>query len=70
MNIFQVFIVIIILYEKGKENLTMEKEFVGICGVCEKNVYCHNGFLEGVVQEDRTLVCFSCQRKINETDTL
>lgn len=48
----------------------MEKEFVGICGVCEKNIYCHNGFLEGIVQEDHTLICFSCQSKINETDTL
>lgn len=70
MNIFQVFIVIIILYEKGKENLTMEKEFVGICGVCEKNVYCHNGFLEGVVQEDHTLVCFSCHNEDKEDKSL
>ncbi|MEK1828449.1 hypothetical protein AAAC51_03620 [Priestia megaterium] len=27
------------------------KEYVGICTVCQKNVYCLEGFLNGVVVE-------------------
>ncbi|MEK4299543.1 hypothetical protein MKY30_09140 [Oceanobacillus sp. FSL W8-0428] len=48
----------------------MEKEFVGTCTLCGKSVYCHNGFLEGVVQENHTLVCFACQNKTEEDKSL
>ncbi|MFS0749364.1 hypothetical protein [Oceanobacillus sp. 1P07AA] len=38
----------------------MNKEVVGKCKVCGDNVYCSGGFLEGVVQENKTLLCLSC----------
>ncbi|CDO03564.1 zinc finger protein 282 [Oceanobacillus picturae] len=40
----------------------MEKERVGACVECEKVVYCHSGFLEGV-QEGKDLFCFACYEK-------
>lgn len=36
------------------------RERVGDCKQCGKEVYCNEGFLNGVVLEDRTLVCFDC----------
>lgn len=36
------------------------RERVGDCKQCGKPVYCNEGFLNGVVLEDRTLVCFDC----------
>ncbi|GIO23613.1 hypothetical protein [Oceanobacillus sp. J11TS1] len=48
----------------------MEKEFVGTCASCRKQIYCNNGFLEGIIQENHTLICFSCQDKTKEADPL
>ncbi|MCR2804103.1 hypothetical protein [Paenibacillus soyae] len=36
------------------------QEKVGNCAECGGDVYCRGGFLQGVVQEDGTLICFSC----------
>lgn len=38
------------------------KEYVGICTVCQKDVYCLEGFLNGVVVEGK-LVCFACEEE-------
>lgn len=45
----------------------MEKELVGTCALCGVPIHCHNGFLEGIVEEKHTLVCFSCYED-NEAD--
>ncbi|MCZ8495440.1 MULTISPECIES: hypothetical protein [Priestia] len=42
------------------------KEYVGICTVCQKNVYCLEGFLNGVVVEGK-LVCFACEKEKRDT---
>lgn len=39
------------------------KELVGHCIHCSKSVYCRDGFLEGVVNQDGRPVCFSCHEK-------
>ncbi|WP_179133918.1 hypothetical protein [Halobacillus massiliensis] len=39
------------------------KELVGRCAACDKKVYCEDGFLNGVVSEDRKLRCFACEEK-------
>ena len=36
------------------------KEYVGVCAECEKAIYCEDGFLNGVVREDKQLICFEC----------
>lgn len=36
------------------------KELVGTCHVCEKEVYCLDGFLNGVVNDEGVLICFEC----------
>ncbi|WP_164908552.1 hypothetical protein [Halobacillus litoralis] len=40
------------------------KEWVGVCANCADDIYCKNGFLEGVINEDRTLICFSCDEHL------
>lgn len=44
------------------------EEFIGYCVECGKEVYCKGGFLEGVIQENKSLLCMSCSKKINEKD--
>lgn len=36
------------------------QELVGHCIVCNKEILCHDGFLNGVVLEDKSLICFTC----------
>ncbi len=43
------------------------KEHVGKCSLCEKEIYCLDGFLDGVVSEDRALYCFECAAKQEES---
>lgn len=35
------------------------KEWVGYCEVCGKDIYCLDGFLNGV-KEEAALLCFDC----------
>ncbi|WP_269430744.1 hypothetical protein [Domibacillus enclensis] len=35
------------------------KELVGTCAVCGKDIYCMDGFLNGV-KENGELLCFPC----------
>ena len=37
------------------------KELIGPCTMCGKEIYCLDGFLNGVIQEDGTVVCFDCE---------
>jgi hypothetical protein len=36
------------------------QELVGTCSVCHKNVYCLDGFLNGVISEAKELFCNEC----------
>ncbi|WP_181833229.1 hypothetical protein [Bacillus taeanensis] len=36
------------------------KELVGCCVSCGKEIYCQNGFLNGVIRDDQLLQCFPC----------
>ncbi|WP_309119468.1 hypothetical protein [Paenibacillus sp.] len=42
------------------------REFVGNCRSCESPIYCNEGFLNGIVMEDKTLLCFDCSEEPNE----
>ncbi|MGG1555276.1 hypothetical protein [Paenibacillus ferrarius] len=35
-------------------------ELVGICEKCKRPVYCRDGFIDGIVQPDKTVICFAC----------
>ena len=39
------------------------KELVGHCQECQKEIYCLDGFLDGIVREDQSLICFECLGK-------
>ena len=36
------------------------EELVGICHQCGKNLYCLDGFFNGVKTEDQKTLCFDC----------
>ena len=38
------------------------KELVGSCLECGTNVFCHDGFINGVVTENG-VICFACHEK-------
>jgi hypothetical protein len=46
------------------------QELVGYCKKCNKPIFCNNGFLNGVVLEDKSLVCFDCSDAKQEPATL
>lgn len=37
-------------------------EKVGTCAACGTTIYCENGFLNGVLSENKTLKCFTCDK--------
>ncbi|WP_458412919.1 hypothetical protein ACNQFZ_19230 [Schinkia sp. CFF1] len=39
------------------------RELVGVCQDCNKEIYCENGFLNGIVKEDGKLICFGCEEE-------
>ncbi|WP_256521831.1 hypothetical protein [Halobacillus sp. A5] len=38
-------------------------ELVGTCSVCGKAVYCRDGFLDGIIDEEQMLKCNECEEK-------
>ena len=42
------------------------KELIGNCAVCSREIYCKGGFLDGVIQENKSLLCFICDKKIKK----
>ena len=36
------------------------KELVGTCCECGKNLYCLDGFFNGVLTEEKQTICFGC----------
>jgi hypothetical protein len=44
-------------------------ELIGCCTRCRKEVYCLNGFLNGVHKDSKEIFCFECYEKlINEKE--
>lgn len=46
-------------YQSRMESVTLD-ELVGHCELCGKQILCQNGFLNGIVREDKCLICFDC----------
>ena len=38
------------------------RELVGYCKDCQKEIYCLDGFLNGVILDDKTIICYSCEQ--------
>ncbi len=36
------------------------EEFVGTCTYCGKDIYCKDGFLNGVLDEEQMVLCYDC----------
>lgn len=36
------------------------QDLVGQCKACKRKIYCNDGFINGIVLEDTTLICFDC----------
>ncbi len=39
------------------------REYIGTCSCCCKEIFCFDGFLNGVFTEDKKLICFDCEEK-------
>lgn len=45
------------------------KELVGSCQVCGKEIFCMDGFLNGVHTKDGLVLCFECESKEEGSET-
>lgn len=43
------------------------QELVGYCISCNKPVFCQDGFINGLVLEDKTLLCFDCSEEEDQS---
>jgi hypothetical protein len=39
------------------------KELVGRCSCCGKELFCFDGFFNGVYTKDKKIICFDCETK-------
>lgn len=46
------------------------KELVGYCSVCGKEVFCLDGFFNGIVTEKKEIVCFDCHKETSTCEVL
>jgi hypothetical protein len=44
-------------YRKEKNRM---KELIGYCTSCAKEIYCLDGFFNGIQSDDRKIYCFEC----------
>lgn len=44
------------------------REKVGTCTCCKKELYCLDGFLNGVITDNKELYCFECYQSSGEKD--
>lgn len=42
------------------------QELVGYCKKCKKQIFCNAGFINGLVLEDKSLLCFDCSDQKSE----
>jgi hypothetical protein len=39
------------------------RELVGKCTKCEKDLFCLDGFFNGIILENKTILCFECNEE-------
>jgi hypothetical protein len=45
------------------------RELVGTCYICGKNLYCLDGFFNGLHTDDKKTVCYDCAKE-HDKDSL
>jgi len=50
-------ILLIVFFFGGELSL---RELIGCCKVCSKEVFCLDGFFNGVLTEEKEIHCFEC----------
>ncbi|MFD1039067.1 hypothetical protein ACFQ3N_11800 [Virgibacillus byunsanensis] len=63
-SIREVIFLFVKMYNWMKE-VIMVRELIGQCETCGKNIYCENGFFDGV-HEDGSSLCNSCAEELKE----
>lgn len=41
------------------------REFIGLCSICGKEIFCRDGFLDGVYIDGK-LICFECEKELKK----
>ncbi|ETI70042.1 hypothetical protein [Neobacillus vireti] len=44
------------------------QELIGTCKCCEKEIFCLDGFFNGVKTKEKENYCFECYEKLSKTD--
>ena len=44
------------------------REFIGTCQICNKDIYCEDGFFNGVLLPGHEYRCFECDEKVTENE--
>ncbi|MFJ5715787.1 hypothetical protein [Neobacillus sp. NPDC093127] len=44
------------------------RELIGTCKSCDKEIYCLDGFFNGVITEEKENYCFECYEKLAKND--
>jgi hypothetical protein len=50
-----------------KEEMVL-KELVGRCSCCGKELFCFDGFFNGIYTKDKKIICFECETKLKENN--
>lgn len=45
------------------------QELVGYCKECNRQIYCVDGFLNGIVLDDKSIICFDCSDEEHKRST-
>jgi hypothetical protein len=48
---------------KGEKGM---KELIGRCSCCGKELFCLDGFFNGVYTDEKKIVCFDCENAMKE----
>jgi hypothetical protein len=44
------------------------KELVGRCSCCGKELFCLDGFFNGIYTKDKKIICFECESQLKENN--
>jgi hypothetical protein len=58
-------ILLIVVIIQGAGRL---KELVGTCKCCKKEVYCLDGFFNGILTEEKETFCFECHESLSKKE--
>lgn len=59
---------ILLIGSSSQEVVIIMKELVGSCKCCGKEIYCLDGFFNGVITENKQTYCFDCHETISKEE--